>query len=278
MKKKSLDKIQKLIKEILDFFGKVSANRLPVYSACASFYIFMSFIPFLMIVVAIIPYLPVSQTDLTAIILDFIPDNYGENVSIIINDVYNHSTAALSVSIITIIWASGRGILGITQGLNEISRVSESRNFIFMRIRSAFFTLSLALGMLLMVVVSVFGSSIIKLVENYLAIPEKITNLLQYRNVVMFIILTGLFLFLFVALPNAKMKIKEQFWGAFIAALIWWIFSRIFDLYISTYNSYSMYGNFAVIIILGVWLYTGMYIMFMGAQLNQHIASRKGNK
>lgn len=267
-----------IYKEINEYMAKVTFNKLSVYAACASFYIFVSFIPFLMIVVAMIPFLPISQEDLTHAILDVIPINYSYVVESLVDDLYFHNTAALSVSIIAIVWASARGIMGITQGLNEIVKVKESRNAIVMRIRSAFYTVVLAIGMLLMVIVAVFGNAIIRLIDSYLKIPEGVTNILQYKDFFMLALMAVMFIFFFVALPNAKIKIKSQLVGAFVAALIWWAFTRLFAFYISTYNSYSMYGSFAVIIILGIWLYTGMYIMFMGAQLNEHLASKKGYK
>lgn len=267
-----------LYREIKSFGQKVTENKLAVYSACTAFYLFVSFIPFLMIIVAIIPFLPITQEDITSFFMDFIPNNYSYIVNELIDDLYFHNTAALSVSIIAIIWSSGRGVLGITQGLNEIAKVKESRNFVYMRIRSALYTIALAGGMILMVVVAVFGNTIINIINNTLGVPESILDILEYKHLLVFIILFALFVFFFVALPNKKMKIKEQFWGALIASFIWCVFSYLFDVWLSAFDSYSMYGSFAVVIVLGVWLYTGMYIMFMGAQFNEYLASKKGNK
>ena len=73
-----------------------------------------------------------------------------------------------------------------------------------------------------------------------------------------------------------KIKIRSQMIGAGLSSLLWILFTKLFSIYLSTFNGYSMYGSFAVVLITGVWLYTGMYIMFMGALVNHILASRKG--
>ena len=39
-----------------------------------------------------------------------------------------------------------------------------------------------------------------------------------------------------------------------------------------------MYGSFAVILVIGIWLYVGMYFMFLGALLNLYIESVREGK
>ena len=272
------ERILSCIKQIRSF-GKIAAkNRLSVYAACTSFYMILSFAPFLIVVISLIPYLPISQEMIISRLISILPTEYEYAAERVVVDLYQNSKRAISFSTIVIIWAAGRGILGITQGLNEIAGVHESRNFIYMRIRSAIYTLVLIAGLMVLLVVSVFGSRIMNIINLYTNVPDFINGIVAVKDFVMILVMFGLILFLFVALPNARIKIKSQFLGAFVASVAWVLFSNIFSLYITRYNGYSMYGSFAVIIIFGVWLYTGMYIMFMGAQLNEVIASRKGNK
>ena len=92
----------------------------------------------------------------------------------------------------------------------------------------------------------------------------------------MWIVLFLLFMFLFTVLPAQKVSVRSQLPGAAGAGFIWMIFTKLFSFYLSTFNGYSMYGSLAVILVPCVWLYAGMYIMFMGAFVNELIASRKG--
>ena len=163
-------------------------------------------------------------------------------------------------------------ILAITKGLNEISGVTESRNYIIMRIWSAFYTLFMILAVIVMLVGGVFGRRIRNLIEHYVyEFPDFLKAIFSYRNIIMIGFLFLVFLFLFTVLPDKKMKIKKQMPGAIISAIGWWGFSNLFSLYMTHYNSYSMYGSLAAVIVMMLWLYSGMYIMFIGAQINDYM-------
>ena len=166
--------------------------------------------------------------------------------------------------------------MGITKGLNEIFEAPAAWNYLYMRTRSAICTLLLMLAMILMLVISVFGNAITNIVNRYVTIPGKISSLLEIRNVIMWFLLFAMFMFFFCVLPAKKITIRSQIIGAASSSLVWILFTKLFSLYLSTFNGYSMYGSFAIILVIGVWLYAGMYIMFMGALANKLIASRKG--
>lgn len=276
MKKNNKEKILQLYNDINDFSKLSNYNRLDIYAACAAFYIFMSFIPFLTILLALVPYLPVAQRDVDTVIMTVLPKEYDDLVELLLNNLFLNNSVALPVSILGTIWASARGIMGITKGLNQILSINEYRNFVYMRIRSAFYTLFLWLAVILLLILTVFGDYIRSIIGRYVIVPDFVDDILAFRNLAMLVMLFLLFVFLFVALPAKKMKIKQQLPGAFLASLVWWLFTRLFSFYLSTYDSYSIYGGFAIIVIISVWLYTGMLIMFMGAQLNVVLSSRKG--
>lgn len=278
MKKINKDRIIEYKTVLKSFTDEANANRLDTYAACTSFYIFMSFIPFLILLIALIPILPFSQHDLETIIMNIFPQNYANIVHYLIEELYVHSKTAISLAVVAAIWMSGRGVLGITKGLNEVLGINESRNFVVMRIWSAYYTIFLLLAIILMLVISVFGNNIIDIIEMYLKIPSFVYNILAFKNLFILLVLIALFEYFYVVLPAKKMNLKHQLPGAIIGALIWWLFTRLFSLYLSIFNSYSIYGSFAILLITGVWLYTGMYIMFMGAQYNKYRANKKGYK
>ena len=265
-----------IYREIKDFFALASEKRIDTYSAGASFYIFISFIPFSLILLSTIKYLPFSREDLLSFIGGLVPAETNWMIMYVIDELYERGIGVLSVSIIAALWASGKGVLGITKGLNDIFDVGNRKNFIYMRTRSAICTFFLMLGMLLMVIISVLGNTIMRIVMKYVSIPEKITSLLAARDIIMFFVLFLLYMFFFCVLPSKKMKIRSQVAGAAGAGLLWILFTKIFSFYLSTFNGYSTYGSLAAILVAGIWLYTGMYLMFMGALANRMLASRKG--
>ena len=253
-----------------------SEKRIDTYSACAAFYIFMSFIPFLLIMLSVIKYLPFSKQDLLAFIDGILPIDLNSIIVFMIDELYNRGIGVLSLSIVAALWASAKGVFGIAKGLNEIAGTRGVRNYFYVRTRSAICTIALMMVMVLMLVISVFGNPIISLVTKRVVIPDAIAGLISFRNMIMYAVLFGLFMFLYCVLPDKKVRVRTQIKGAALSSLLWILFTKLFSLYLSSFRSYSMYGSFAVVLVIGIWLYTGMYIMFMGALMNELAASRKG--
>lgn len=269
LESKSVKKLSRLLKVISD-------KRIDTYSACAAFYLFISFIPFTLILLSTIKYLPFSKEDLQAFVNEILPLKLNGVIVFVIDELYSRGIGILSISILAAIWASGKGVLGITKGLDEIFETSDRKGYFYLRGKSALCTLILVIGMILMLLISVFGNTIITITERFVTIPGEVTDLLSARDVIMFCVLFIVFLFLFCVLPAGKISVPSQVPGALGASFVWIMFTRLFSFYLSTFNGYSMYGSFAVILVIGIWLYAGMYIMFMGALANKMIASRKG--
>lgn len=254
----------------------IADKKIDIYSATAAFYIYMSFIPFLLILLSTIKYLPFTKNDLLAFIDDVLPVDLNSMIIYIIDELYSKGIGTLSISIIAAVWASAKGVFGITKGLNEITGVKEKRSNLFFRARSAITTVFLMLGMILMLVISVFGNTITNVLSHYVIIPDVLSSLLEVKNIIMFAVLFILYMFFYCVLPYKKIRILSQVWGAAAASLLWILFTRLFSLYLSSFTGYSMYGSFAVVLVIGIWLYVGMYLMFLGALMNLYIESNKG--
>ena len=266
----------RFVKKAEEFFAILAAKRTDTYSAAAAFYIFMSFIPFTLILLSTVRYLPFSKQDLLAALNGILPVDMNGIVTYVIDELYAHGIGTLSISIIAAIWASAKGVLGITKGLNEIhDAVDTAGNFIYLRARSAVCTLLLAIGMILMFIISVFGNTITRLINNYLDIPDGISKLIAAGDLIMWVVLFVIYMFLFCVLPAKKIGIRSQIPGAAGASFVWIMFTKLFSFYLSTFNGYSTYGSLAFILVMGIWLYTGMYIMFMGALANKLLSSGK---
>ena len=96
------------------------------------------------------------------------------------------------------------------------------------------------------------------------------------RGLVVFAILTGLFVWLVTQLPNKKGKALSQIPGALLCALIWYVFSIFLSIYVNFYNGFSIYGSMSTIVLMMFWLYSCMYIMFMCAEVNVFFAEVPG--
>ena len=269
------DASKRLFNRFRETLRNLSSFQLDVYSSGAAFFIFISMIPFALIVLSIFTRTSFSQSEINTLVTRFIPDDFQVAASALLHDLYYRSKTVLSVSIITLLWSSSRGIMAITKGLNRINFVEENRNYFVVRALAILYTLLLVIGVAALILLGVFGKRIFRMVEmNYEELHGVAITIYHYSDMIMILILFFLFLFMYKFLPARHMILKEQLPGALLATLIWWGFTELFSYFILHFNAYSMYGSMAMVVILLVWIYAGLYFFFFGAWLNHRLSLR----
>ena len=72
-----------------------------------------------MLILTLIQYLPITAEQVTEILMDIFPRDVSKYIKIIIDEIFVPSKALLSGSAIAAVWAAGKGIMGLTNGLNS---------------------------------------------------------------------------------------------------------------------------------------------------------------
>ena len=177
-------------KKIYDEFVK---DEITVYAAQASFFIVLSFFPFIMILLTVIQLVPtISQADLLLVISRLFPEKVYPLVESIVTDLY---TTAPSVTTIVTIWSASRGMMGIERGLNRIINCSKRRNYVISRLINSGYTVVFILVCIMSLVLMVFGTSLQRLLLRYLPILEHIAPyLLSIRALIALAILIVFFM------------------------------------------------------------------------------------
>ncbi|MBU2885922.1 YihY/virulence factor BrkB family protein [Gilvimarinus agarilyticus] len=155
----------------------------------------------------------------------------------------------------------------IERSFNEIWRVSESRS---LAQRFASYLSVIMIGPLL--VFSAMGAT--AALVNSAAVQQVIsfaplgwlfsvaTKLTPY------LIIIGLFTFLYTFIPNTKVKLRHAFLGGLVAGFIWQTSIFGFTLFVSNSGNYTaIYSGFAVGILLLIWLYLAWLILLIGASV-----------
>ena len=84
-----------------------------------------------------------------------------------------------------------------------------------------------------------------------------------------FIILSGLFTFVFKFIPHTHVRLDSALIGGVTAALLWVLAGEAFATFVTESANYSaIYSGFAVLILFLLWLYAGWLIVLIGAQLS----------
>lgn len=276
---KKNEKFSKLYKDINIFSLMMKKNRLDIYSSSAAFFVFLSVIPFVILILAIIPYTPVTDSDLYSFVLRLLPERFEHLAFDIMEELTKESFAVISISAIGALWSAARGIQSLKLGLNSIHGVVETRNFIILRLSAVFYTMVFIVYVFVVFIFSNISSRLFNYILNVLEISADpnnfLSNLYELRLLFLIPVTFIVVLYLFWACPNVKLTIRSQVPGALFVSIVWYAFSHVFNFYVDMFNGFSMYGSLSFIIVELLWLYSCMYIFFIGAQGNYYLSIRR---
>ena len=287
---KRLNKI-KLFAKVCDRFGKkITDTYIAAYSAQAAFFILLSVVPIVSLILSVTTYLPFSQQDVIDVLMNVIPGNLYSYVRDIIEDLYSRAgTTVISLSAVTLLWSASKGIAALMDGLNNMYDLREEYTPMQSRFLAVIYTvvfiILFAAVMWAYVIVSHYykiyihgvferGSTWGKL---FLLIRHALGWLLFYAFILaLYVVLPGGF-----GLPmkkeekiNLSNRIRSQMPGAAFASVAWLVVTGGVQIYIKYFPSISvMYGSLAGIVIIMLWLYFCMYSIFIGAVINYMLAN-----
>lgn len=254
-----------------DFSAQMKKQNISAHAASIAFFFFLSIVPMLMVLSMMIPYTPLTEENLTETVADIIPDKVVPLVESLIAEVYDKSAGSLSIAVLATLWSAAKGVMALMHGLNAVNGVEEKRNYFVVRGVACLYTVVMLVVVILSLFLNVFGNQLVNLALHRLPPLQKLAAfVMNFRFLVVWVVLTLLFAAIYAYVPNDKLKFKEQIPGATFAAVVWSIFSWGFSIYVDYSNSYGIYGSLAIIIIILLWMYFCMYIIMVGAYLNRY--------
>lgn len=253
------------------FSGGVDRFNISAHAAASAFYMFLSLVPFIAALTAIIPYLSITSQQLLDFISEYIPEALMSIITDIVDDIYIASDTVLPISIIVSLWLASRAFSSLIRGIESITGTPHYASFIKRSIRALIYTVVLITVLIALPTFFAFSARI----AEYISFSRVLVFIhkLRYIFVAMFmtLVLTAVYHFT----PNMKLKIRELIPGAAAAAVVWLLFSWLFSLYLRYGGSYSIYGSLAAIVISLLWMYWCMYIILLGAYLDIYLVRRR---
>ncbi|MBQ6431097.1 MAG: YihY/virulence factor BrkB family protein [Oscillospiraceae bacterium] len=257
---------------------QLSEYRIPLYSANAAFYIILSVFPALILVVGLLPCVGYSESDLLSSIHGLVPAVLEPVIAHILDDMSQNSTGALlSLTAIIAVWSSSSGVYCIHVGLNAIHRVRESRGYLLRRLICVGYMLLLIAALMLTLIIHGFGQEIADWCQKgTVPILLVLSRLLQFRALILAVLLSSLFCAIYCVFPNRTQKPRNCMPGAIAAALGWLLFTHLFSFYVRHSNSYPLfYGSLSAIAFGMLWLYICICILFYGALFNLWLEKKR---
>lgn len=254
----------------------VDNNKLFVHTAATSYYILFSLSPFVILIVAIIPFTPLTKESIIFGLNNFLPATLASFGESLINEIFNLSGIILPISLIVILWSASLGVKSVREALTQIYHFYDHKNPVKRYGISMLYTLIFIFLLLIVVVFGVLGQPIYELIDNFLPdLPGVIGQALQFHNILSVLATFFISTLCYLYLPPSKNRFKEQWVGILFTVVIQFIFSKIFSWYITIVNGYSMYGSLAIIVVMLFYIYWNIFILFLGAQINADIKKQR---
>lgn len=262
--------MREILKKIKNITDKIAEDHISAYAAQSAFFIMLSLVPILLLLMTLVRFTPITQADIMAAAYELFPKTVSSTIISIVNEVYSQTGTAISVSLLVALWSAGKGVLAISNGLNTIRGQLETRNYIFLRLRAAIYTVLFLLAIILSLVFLGFGNSISMLVNKYIPVFQYVMDfIIETRTIIMILVLMVFSLSIYMFLPNKRRRLRTQLPGAIFTAFGWTLASFIFSVYMDIFKGFSnMYGSLTTIVIIMLWLYFCMYVMLLGGEMN----------
>ncbi len=239
-------------------------------AALIAYYGFFSIFPLLLVFVSVLGIVLANDVELQQRIIDSALAQFPIVGPTIASEVeaMTGNTLALVIGIATALWAG----LGVVQaGQNAMNRVwrvprKDWPNFWVSHLRSL--VLLLVLGVMLVVSTLLSGLATVGGAEAW------VVRLWQYAVSVAFNLL--FFVVVFRVLTRLNLRTRDVLAGAIAAAIAWTVLQAIGGLYVThaVKGASNVYGTFALVIGLLVWIYLGAQMTLYCAEINVVLARR----
>ena len=257
-------------------FSEMKVDHVQIVSAGVGFYFFLALFPTIVAAISIYSLvLEPSQIQEQIGRLNLIlPEQAFGMITDILQPVLDQSRKeigwGLIISILISLWSSNKGTSALFEGVNIAYDETDDRGFIKKNLITLLFTLTgLVLGLISLLIVIFFPLLIGKV-----GLPTQVENILDWsRWIVLAIILILALSMVYKIAPNRN---NPQFgwvsWGAVIGTVLWIAGSILFSWYVQNFGSYDdLYGSFAAVVILMLWLFLTAFIVLMGAEINSEM-------
>ena len=259
----------KFIKRLAGIVQRGMDDNVMVYAAQSAYYIVLSVIPFIMILLSVLQFfIPIDKSEIISRIPSVFSSEIQEYFKGIIDEIFSKPAISLiSVSAVTTLWSASRGFAAVERGVKNVYKIPK-RNFIIADILQSFlYTIVFTVVIVLFLGFIVFEKAVLFIINK--RIPWLAVNISYFRYVIFLLVTIIFFILLYAGFTSRKIPLKYHLPGAAFTGAGWILFSYIFSVYINNFANYSrIYGSLTAIVLMMLWIYSCMTILLYGAEIN----------
>jgi len=262
----------KIIKVLTFTVRETHNNELQLRSMSLVYTTLLSLVPLLALAFSVLKAFGVVDNQLEPLLMRFLAplgDKGNEITLKIMEFVSNMKVGVLGViGLLVLVWTVFSLIKKIDDTLNLIWNVKEGRNII--RRFSNYISLTLIGPVLLFVIIALTASLASNTIVKKISSIEPLgTLIILWGYILPYIIVSILFTFIYVIVPNTRVNLRSAAIGGFIAGVSWQAVGTIFAYSVASSTKYfAIYSSLAVLILFMMWVYISWLILLAGAQIS----------
>jgi membrane protein len=239
------------------------------FASSIAYYSLLSFFPFFLLILSILTKLAVGagETSIMPVLQRALPGNFG----FIVKGLDQLAAAPLQLTVVGTIftlWASMGVFSAVTSAVNHAWGVEKPHGY-FKQKLIAFIMLAAA-GLLM--AVALLLVSTVELVQAtwFASVVERYPVLYKFSGMVyrsaptaLFILVLGL---IYYWVPNAQVRLRDVWFGAILAGLLWRLAFSAFSWYVSVARL-SVHGIIATVVVYLTWVYLSAVIALYGVEV-----------
>lgn len=225
----------------------------------------------------------IVQGQLTQEISSVLGVDTADTIKVMISETLNTEKNIIStlIGIASIIFGATGVFYQLQISLNKIWKVEDSSKFSFKKLltdRARSFAFILVIGFLLLI--SFIVSAVLAALNGYIKqlFPDIVLYVAYLLDLLLSLgVVTTLFALMFKYMPDATIKWKTVWTGAFITAVLFTLGKYLLGLYFGTANPGSIYGAAGSIVLVLLWVSYSCLIFFFGAEFTRVFSLKYGH-
>ncbi len=263
-------------KKILNgFLGILNKPEMQILPGQIAFYFIMSIVP-IAAIGAILTSLITKNFDFIDRITSVLPNVLGNILTSFTTDIKFHGVAFVLILYLLLGSNAPTSIITASNMLYDIKQPS----YIKLKLKSFLMTFMIVILLLFVVFIPLLGDTIVKYSIEILNAKFLYNYKLIYivvKVLASFLIMYFIIKLIYTTAPSKKIDRKTTSKGAIFTTIGWVTATYIFAFYITKIASYDvLYGNFANILILLLWVYILAYLFVVGIALNVDNYQKQG--
>jgi membrane protein len=268
--KKAVIFIQRIVRNVFK-------KHLLLAAAGMAYYFLMALFPALVVLTAVIVYLPLKNgmQAATAFLAHLVPPPGVAVIDDLLTMIAPHRTSLLSFGIITTVWLASLGFKGVIWGLDMVYDDQAPRPLWVSRVLAFGLTFAVGLLLLLGVFLTVVGPALEPLVSRIVPIPEAWSRIWPYVQwSLSAVLLFAAIELLYILVPRVPASQRLTVPGALFAASAWLLLAWGLGFYFHHFGELktdNVYGLLATPIAFMGWLYWSAGAILVGAEINSSL-------